>query len=91
MKVAVVLSVLASSFAEYILYNTFQMLENKLLLMRTKKNLTQEELAKAVEVTRQTIIAIEKGNYTPTVLLALRIAKFFNVKVEDIFIIKYEQ
>lgn len=91
MKVAVVLSVLASSFAEYILYNTFQMLENKLLLMRTKKNLTQEELAKAVEVTRQTIIAIEKGNYTPSVLLALRIAKFFNVKVEDIFIIKYEQ
>ena len=67
------------------------MLENKLLLMRTKKNLTQEELAKAVEVTRQTIIAIEKGNYTPSVLLALRIAKFFNVKVEDIFIIKYEQ
>jgi len=70
-----------------ILYNTFQMLENKLLLIRTKKNLTQEELAKAVEVTRQTIIAIEKGNYTPSVLLALRIAKFFNVKVEDIFTI----
>lgn len=63
------------------------MLENKLLLIRTKKNLTQEELAKAVEVTRQTIIAIEKGNYTPSVLLALRIAKFFNVKVEDIFTI----
>jgi len=70
-----------------ILYNTFQMLENTLLLIRTKKNLTQEELAKAVEVTRQTIIAIEKGNYTPSVLLALRIAKFFNVKVEDIFTI----
>ena len=63
------------------------MLENKLLLIRTKKNLTQEELAKAVEVTRQAIIAIEKGNYTPSVLLALRIAKFFNVKVEDIFTI----
>ncbi len=73
------------------LYNTVQMLENKLLLIRTKKNLTQEELAKGVEVTRQTIISIEKGNYTPSVLLALRIAKFFNVKVEDIFQINHEQ
>ena len=53
--------------------------------------MTQEELAKGVEVTRQTIISIEKGNYTPSVLLALRIAKFFNVKVEDIFQINHEQ
>ena len=67
------------------------MLENKLLLIRTKKNLTQEELARGVEVTRQTIISIEKGNYTPSVLLALRIAKFFNVSVEDIFQINHEQ
>lgn len=73
------------------LYNTVQMLENKLLLIRTKKNLTQEELARGVEVTRQTIISIEKGNYTPSVLLALRIAKFFNVSVEDIFQINHEQ
>ena len=73
------------------LYNTFQMLENNLLLIRTGRNLTQEELAKGVEVTRQTIISIEKGNYTPSVLLALRIAKFFNVKVEDIFQINHEQ
>mgnify|MGYP002348234148 FL=1 len=67
------------------------MLENNLLLIRTGRNLTQEELAKGVEVTRQTIISIEKGNYTPSVLLALRIAKFFNVKVEDIFQINHEQ
>lgn len=66
------------------------MLENNLLLIRTGRNLTQEELANGVEVTRQTIISIEKGNYTPSVLLALRIAKFFNVKVEDIFNIKHE-
>lgn len=55
---------------------------------RIKQNLTQEELAKALDVTRQTIIAIEKGNYTPSVLLALKIARFFNKPVESIFNIK---
>jgi putative transcriptional regulator len=52
---------------------------------RVKKTLTQEELAKVLGVTRQTIIAIEKGNYTPSVLLALKIAKFFKKPVESIF------
>ena len=45
---------------------------------------TQEELAEAVSVTRQTIIAIEKGNYTPSVLLALKIAHFFNQHDEKV-------
>ena len=62
--------------------------KNKVLTFRQKKNITQEELAGKLGVTRQTIIAIEKGNYTPSVLLALKIAKFFNKTVEDIFIIK---
>lgn len=52
---------------------------------RTTKNLTQEELAKILGVTRQTIIAIEKGNYTPSVLLALKIARFLKKPVESIF------
>jgi putative transcriptional regulator len=52
---------------------------------RIKNKITQEELAIGVEVTRQTIIAIEKGNYTPSVLLALKIAKFFNTTVEKLF------
>lgn len=64
------------------------MLENEVLTRRTKKGLTQEELAKAVGVTRQTIIAIEKGNYTPSVLLAIRIAEYFNVSVEQLFKVK---
>lgn len=55
---------------------------------RNKKNITQEVLAKAVGVTRQTIIAIEKGNYTPSVLLALKIAKYFNTTVEKLFTIE---
>ena len=66
------------------------MIYNKLLAHRSKIGVTQEELALALGVTRQTIIAIEKGNYTPSVMLALRVAKFFNVKVEDIFSLNYE-
>lgn len=52
---------------------------------RTKSGLTQEDLGKKVGVTRQTIIAIEKGNYTPSVLLALKIAKVLHLPVEQIF------
>ena len=63
-------------------------IETKLLDWRLKKNITQEELGKAVGVTRQTIIAIEKGNYTPSVLLAIKIANFFKTPVESIFEIK---
>ena len=61
------------------------MVENKVNKMRTKAGLTQEELATAVGVSRQTIIAIEKGNYIPSVLLALKFAGFFKVPVETIF------
>jgi len=53
--------------------------------IRTDKGFTQEELADKVGVSRQTIIAIEKGNYTPSVLLALKIARVFKLSVEDIF------
>lgn len=55
---------------------------------RNKNQVTQEELGKSVGVTRQTIIAIEKGNYTPSVSLALRIAKYFNTSVEKMFTIE---
>ena len=56
--------------------------------LRTKGNFTQEELAGALGVTRQTVIAIEKGNYTPSILLSLKISKFFKRPVEEIFQIK---
>lgn len=52
---------------------------------RSDARVTQEELAKAVGVTRQTIIAIEKGNYTPSVELALKLAHFFKQPVEKLF------
>jgi len=62
-----------------------EQLTNKVFELRRKKKITQEKLADKIGVTRQTIIAIEKGNYTPSVALAIKIAKFFNRKVEDIF------
>ncbi len=65
-----------------------EVVHNKVNEYRTKSAMTQEELAGALGVTRQTIISIEKGNYTPSVLLALKIAAVFTVAVEDIFTIK---
>ncbi len=63
-------------------------IENKIESLRRRGGVTQETLADAVGVTRQTIIALEKGNYTPSVLLALKIAKFFGESVEKIFKVK---
>jgi len=63
-------------------------ISNKVNELRIAENITQEEFGKAVGVTRQTVIAIEKGNYTPSVLLALKISSFFECPVEDIFCIK---
>lgn len=60
-------------------------LMNRLKEIRQKKNLTQELLADAVEVTRQTIIAIEKGKFGPTVRLALALSQVLEVSVEDLF------
>jgi putative transcriptional regulator len=68
-----------------------KLISNSVYTLRTQKGLTQEELAEKVGVTRQTIIAIEKGNYTPSVLLALKLAKVFKVSIEDIFKIAYEK
>lgn len=61
-------------------------MKNRLKVFRAMHNLTQEELAKALGVSRQTIIAIEKGKYDPSLRLAFKIARFFGVKIEDIFI-----
>lgn len=58
---------------------------NSISKYRDKANMTQQELADKVDVTRQTIIALEKGNYTPSVALALRLAKVFKCNVEDLF------
>ena len=64
---------------------------NEVYELRTKHGITQEALAEAVAVSRQTIIAIEKGKYTPSVHLALTIAKYFKLPVEKVFMIRYEK
>lgn len=58
---------------------------NTLRVERAKMNLTQEELAKKIRVSRQTIHAIENNKYVPSVHLSLKIAKFFNINLEEIF------
>lgn len=66
-------------------YYPIDMLQNSVQTKRKAAQMTQEDLAKAVGVTRQTIISIEKGNYVPSVLLAMKIAQCFKVEVEDVF------
>jgi putative transcriptional regulator len=61
-------------------------MKNKIKVYRAMYDLTQDDLAKKLGVSRQTIISIEKGKYDPSLKLAFKIAKFFNVKIEDIFI-----
>jgi len=61
-------------------------MRNRLKELREAKGLTQEELAKALGVTRQTIIAIEKGRYDPSLKLAFKISRFFGVRIEDVFL-----
>ena len=65
-------------------------LVNTLKVQRAIKDLTQDELAKAIGVSRKTINSIEGGNYQPSVTLALQLAQHFQVRVEDIFSLESE-
>lgn len=58
---------------------------NSLNKIRLKAGVTQEELARAIGVSRQTIISIEKENCTPSVFLAMKISRFFGKRVEEVF------
>lgn len=60
-------------------------IHNRLQELRSAKKLTQQELADAVDVTRATIIALEKGNYNPSLELSFRLANFFKTGIENIF------
>ena len=65
-------------------------LENKIQQLRKERKITQSELADAVEVTRQTIISLENGRYNASLILAHKIAQYFGVNIEDIFILEEE-
>ncbi len=64
-------------------------LKNRLKEYRARINVNQQEMGQLVNVSRQTISQIERGDYSPSVTLALKIAKVFNASVEDIF--EYEE
>ncbi len=61
-------------------------MKNNLEKLRSGCNLTQEQLANKLKVTRQTINSIEKGKYNPSIVLAFKISKFFNTTIENVFI-----
>jgi putative transcriptional regulator len=67
-----------------------EIVKNRLEEIRKAKGIKQEELASALEVSRQTIGSLENGRYNPSIMLAFKIARFFNMSIEDIFIYEDE-
>ncbi|EDP24273.1 helix-turn-helix transcriptional regulator [Parvimonas micra] len=61
-------------------------MKNKLEQIRKDRGITQEELANILEVSRQTVNSLENGRYNPSIVLAFKIAKFFGLQIEEIFI-----
>ena len=64
-------------------------MKNRLEELRRARGIRQEELAEALEVSRQTIGSLEHGRYNPSIILAFKLARYFNTTIEDIFI--YEE
>lgn len=65
-------------------------MNNRLEEIRKSRGIKQEELARALEVSRQTISSLEKGRYNPSILLAFKIARYFDLTIEDIFLYEEE-
>ena len=66
-------------------------MKNRLEELRKERGIRQEELAEAMKVSRQTISSLENGRYNPSVILAIKLARYFEMKVEDIFLYEEEQ
>ncbi|CAH0273017.1 helix-turn-helix transcriptional regulator [Peribacillus simplex] len=66
-------------------------LRNRVKELRAKYNMTQGVLAESVNVTRQTIVSLEKGSYIPSLLLAMNIALTFNLPIEEIFFLEEDE
>jgi putative transcriptional regulator len=65
-------------------------LKNRLEELRTQRNITQEELAEQLKVSRQTIGSLEHGRYNPSIILAYKIARFFGTTIEEVFMYEEE-
>ena len=66
-------------------------MKNRIEELRKQNGLKQEELANGLEVSRQTIGSLENGRYNPSIQLAFKIARYFHMSIEDIFIYEEEQ
>lgn len=66
-------------------------MKNRLEEIRKQRGIRQDELASALEVSRQTIGSLENGRYNPSILLAFKIARFFKMQIEEIFIYEEDQ
>lgn len=66
-------------------------MENRLEILRKERGIKQEELASALEVSRQTISSLENGRYNPSIILAFKIARYFGLRIEEIFFDEEEQ
>jgi putative transcriptional regulator len=60
-------------------------IKNSLREARKKRRITQSEFAKALDVSRQTVVLLEKGNYTPSLLLAFKVSNYFHEPIENLF------
>ena len=65
-------------------------MKNRIEEIRKERGIMQEELAKAMGVSRQTISSLENGRYNPSIQLAFRIARFFNMTIEEVFVFEEE-
>ena len=66
-------------------------MKNKIENIRKEQGILQDELAKALGVSRQTISSLENGRYNPSIMLAYKIAKYFGMTIEDVFIFEEEE
>ncbi|MBS6194283.1 MAG: helix-turn-helix transcriptional regulator [Clostridiales bacterium] len=66
-------------------------MKNRLEEIRKERGIKQEDLAAALEVSRQTIGSLENGRYNPSIILAFKIARYFEMSIEDIFIYEEER
>lgn len=65
-------------------------MKNRIQELRAQRRITQQELADAVSVTRQTIISLENGRYNASLILAHKIARYFDTTIEDVFLFEEE-
>ena len=66
-------------------------MKNKIENIRKEQGILQDEMAKALGVSRQTISSLENGRYNPSIMLAHKIAKYFGMTIEDVFIFEEEE